>query len=56
MAAPLALGAWLDYAMGWGFWATVAGALVGVVGGTIHLIVMAQAIERDQAKKDKNGS
>lgn len=56
MVVPLALGAWLDYAMGWGYWAAVAGALVGFVGGTIHLILMAQAIEREETKKKKNGS
>jgi F0F1-type ATP synthase assembly protein I len=58
MVAPLALGAVVDHLMGWGPWLTVIGTIVGFVGGTIHLIVMAQRIERERErrKKNKNGS
>ena len=55
MVAPLGIGLWLDYQFGWRPWATILGAIVGFVGGTIHLIVMAQKIEREQTrKKDKS--
>ncbi len=51
MAAPLVVGAVLDYWIGWGPWGVVIGAIVGFVGGTIHLILMAQQIEREQSRK-----
>jgi F0F1-type ATP synthase assembly protein I len=55
MVAPLGIGAVVDYLIGWGPWLTVTGAVLGFVGGTVHLIVMAQAMERKQSKK-KNGA
>jgi hypothetical protein len=55
MVAPLGVGLWLDLQFGLGPWATVAGAVLGFVGGTIHLIVIAQQIEREQSKRKKNG-
>jgi F0F1-type ATP synthase assembly protein I len=56
MVVPLALGAWLDYVMGWTPWAAVAGAVLGFVGGMIHLISMSNKIGQSQSKKKKNGS
>jgi F0F1-type ATP synthase assembly protein I len=53
MVAPLGIGAWLDWQFGCKPWATVVGAIVGFVGGTIHLIVMAQRIEREQSEQKK---
>jgi F0F1-type ATP synthase assembly protein I len=50
MAAPIALGAWLDYMFGWSPWAVVTGALLGAIGGMTHLIWMAQHMEDDQTK------
>ena len=55
MAAPIGIGAWLDYRFGWAPWAVLIGAVIGVVGGTIHLILLSQQIERERSKK-KNGS
>ena len=52
MVAPLCLGLWLDYQFDWSPWATIIGAVLGFVGGPIHLIVMAQRIEREQSKKN----
>jgi F0F1-type ATP synthase assembly protein I len=56
MVAPLGLGAWLDYAMGWTPWAAVAGAVIGFVGGMTHLIWMSNKLDQAQSKKKKNGS
>jgi F0F1-type ATP synthase assembly protein I len=53
MVAPLAIGAWLDWQFGLGPWVIVVGAIIGFVGGTIHLIVMAQQIEREQTERKK---
>jgi F0F1-type ATP synthase assembly protein I len=53
MVAPLGIGIWIDCQFGWYPWATVILAILGFVGGTIHLIAMAQRIEREQ-EKNKN--
>jgi F0F1-type ATP synthase assembly protein I len=53
MVAPLAIGAWLDWQFGCRPWATVVGAILGFVGGTVHLIAMAQRIEREQSEQKK---
>jgi F0F1-type ATP synthase assembly protein I len=53
MVAPLAVGAVVDYFTGWGPWTTVAGAVLGFVGGTIHLILLAKHMERDESRKKK---
>jgi F0F1-type ATP synthase assembly protein I len=54
MVTPLAIGAFIDYKMGWSPWATVAGAVLGFVGGIVHLIVIAQKMGRDEEDKKKN--
>jgi F0F1-type ATP synthase assembly protein I len=51
MVAPLVIGAFLDYKLGWAPWATVIGAIIGFVGGTMHLIIMAQRMDRDETRK-----
>jgi F0F1-type ATP synthase assembly protein I len=38
MVAPIALGLLLDYQFGWMPWATIAGAVLGFVGGMAHLL------------------
>jgi F0F1-type ATP synthase assembly protein I len=53
MVAPLCIGAWLDWQFDWRPWATVVGAILGFVGGTVHLILMAQQIEREQSEQKK---
>jgi hypothetical protein len=54
MAAPIALGAWLDHLLGWSPWLTISGALLGTVGGMVHLIWMAQRLGNDQTKPKKD--
>lgn len=42
MAAPIGLGALIDYWGGWRFpVAAIVGAIVGLVGGIFHLVVLA---------------
>ena len=48
MAAPPALGIYLDSVFGWTPWAVVVGAAVGLTVGLIHLISLAN-------KKDDEG-
>jgi F0F1-type ATP synthase assembly protein I len=47
--APLIAGVFLDWTMGWMPWATVSGAVLGFVGGMVHLVTMA-------ARHDQPGS
>ena len=50
MIAPIAVGLFLDFQFGWMPWATVAGAVLGLVGGVAHLIQMQRRLQgRDQA-------
>jgi len=51
MVAPIALGAYLDSAFGWSPWATVTGAVVGLVGGLTHMLIMLKRREERQASK-----
>ena len=46
-AAPAILGAVLDYFLGWSPVLTVIGAVVGLVGGTIHLMAIAKKMEQE---------
>ncbi|MBY0525992.1 MAG: AtpZ/AtpI family protein [Gemmataceae bacterium] len=40
MVAPVVLGLLLDHWLEWMPWLTVSGALVGLVGGVMHLVVL----------------
>ncbi len=46
MVVPILLGVWLDHRAGTGPWGLILGALLGVVGGTAHLIVIARREDR----------
>jgi hypothetical protein len=46
MVAPIALGAYLDYRWGWLPWLTAVGAVVGFVGGFMHLFVLLRKVEK----------
>jgi F0F1-type ATP synthase assembly protein I len=56
MVAPIGLGVALDYWLGWTPWATVAGAVLGFVGGLIHLVSMLNKDNRDGPSKPRAGS
>ncbi len=54
MAAPIGLGALIDW---WGGWAwsvgAIVGAVVGLVGGIFHLVILAgreDKLEQDESK------
>jgi F0F1-type ATP synthase assembly protein I len=57
MVAPIGLGLALDYWLGSSPWGAVIGAILGFVGGIIHLIVLVnQRKEKEESKparKDK---
>ena len=41
MVAPIALGWWLDSLFGTAPWILIAGVFLGLVGGFLHLVVLA---------------
>ena len=45
MVVPIAVGVYLDNTFGWSPWATVAGAVLGLVGGMAHLLLMLKRYE-----------
>jgi F0F1-type ATP synthase assembly protein I len=56
MVAPIGLGLALDYWLGWTPWATVAGAILGFVGGLAHLVSILNTNDRADSKKPPPGS
>jgi hypothetical protein len=46
MAAPVAVGALLDYYLNWMPWATAVGAVLGLVGGLAHLVSLLNKQEK----------
>ncbi len=46
MVAPLGAGWMLDRMFGWQPWGVIGGALLGMVGGIVHLMLLAQAQEK----------
>jgi len=50
MVAPIGLGWGLDYAFGWGPWGIISGAVLGLVGGMLHLVNMLNRREEEQKR------
>jgi membrane associated rhomboid family serine protease len=46
MFVPIALGAILDGRLGWTPWATVTGAVIGLVGGLTHMLVLLRRMDQ----------
>ena len=49
MVVPIVLGLVVDYYFGWLPWATVVGAVLGLIGGLAHLV---QLTKKDIPKKN----
>jgi F0F1-type ATP synthase assembly protein I len=56
MVVPIALGLFLDDRLGWTPWGVTAGAVLGLVGGMAHLLMMLKKFEQAEAssKRDKS--
>jgi F0F1-type ATP synthase assembly protein I len=48
MVAPIVAGVYLDKYFGWSPWATAVGAILGLVGGMAHLVIMARRQDQPQ--------
>ncbi len=55
MVAPIALGVWLDTRFDLMPWLTVTGAVLGLVGGMFHLLVLLKRFEDDGSSPPKQG-
>ncbi len=55
MVVPIILGLVLDYQFGWMPWATVVGAILGLIGGISHLVVISSQSEKDQESRREQG-
>ena len=55
MVAPIILGLVLDYQFGWMPWATVIGAVLGLVGGILHLVIISSQGEKEQQSQGNQG-
>ena len=56
MVAPTALGYLADRAMGIVPWLTVSGAILGFVGGMIHLLVLVNRLDRSDPPDRRDDS
>jgi len=53
MVVPIGLGLALDYYLGWGPWAAVTGAVLGLVGGLAHLVTLLNRREESESALPK---
>jgi F0F1-type ATP synthase assembly protein I len=52
MVAPIVIGLILDNNLGWKPWGVVGGAVLGLVGGLAHLVLLANRLDKNQNQKD----
>jgi F0F1-type ATP synthase assembly protein I len=53
MATPVGIGAALDYYFGWAPWASIAGAMLGLVGGMAHLFAILNRRAKDNSARSE---
>jgi F0F1-type ATP synthase assembly protein I len=51
MAAPIGVGLAADYLLGWSPWGVVVGALLGLVAGVAHLVVLMNRQDQSHSTK-----
>jgi F0F1-type ATP synthase assembly protein I len=51
---PIVAGLLVDYYLGWTPWATIAGAVLGLCGGFVHLVHMLNKLDaKDSSPSDR---
>jgi F0F1-type ATP synthase assembly protein I len=54
MVVPIVAGLLVDYYLGWTPWATIAGAVLGLCGGFVHLVHMLNKLDaKDSSPSDR---
>ena len=54
MVAPIVAGLLLDYYLGWKPWALIAGAVLGLCGGLVHLVHLLNKMDaKDSSRSDR---
>jgi F0F1-type ATP synthase assembly protein I len=51
MVLPIGAGALLDNYLGWTPWGVVVGAVIGLTGGVLHLVVLMKQYDRDESSR-----
>ena len=54
MVAPIIAGLLVDHYLGWTPWALIAGAVLGLVGGLVHLVHLSNKLDaKDSPPSDR---
>jgi F0F1-type ATP synthase assembly protein I len=54
MVSPIIVGLVLDHYLGWTPWALIAGAVLGLVGGLVHLVLLLNKMDaKDSSRSDQ---
>jgi F0F1-type ATP synthase assembly protein I len=56
MVVPIGIGAALDYYLHWAPWGVVAGAVLGLMGGLIHLVALINRDDKSGPSKPGSGN
>ena len=51
MVAPIAVGLVLNWWLDWGAWLVIVGAVLGLVGGLMHLVALLNRHEKDAKQR-----
>jgi F0F1-type ATP synthase assembly protein I len=54
MVAPVGFGLVLDYYLRWAPWATIGGALFGLISGIVHLVALSNRWERMRQEQQRD--
>lgn len=53
MVAPLGVGIALDHYLDWAPWATIVGALLGLIGGMMHLVILVNQHNKSDSSRPR---
>ncbi len=52
MVVPIIAGLLVDYYLGWTPWATIAGAVLGLCGGLVHLVHLLNKMDAKDSERE----
>jgi F0F1-type ATP synthase assembly protein I len=56
MVVPIVVGLFLDRYLGWTPWSLIAGAVLGLCGGLLHLVHMLGKMDSNDSSRSDQGS